>query len=272
MSKKSDLLSRIKRRLGYPMVKVELDDTQINDSIEFARTKYIKYAAGNATQEVFFTMMLSAGNTLYDLPGGVTEVISYDSNAMNTGGINTLFTMDNWLYTQGMFGLLEPNASNTGYSLIGYHIAIDFLETLERYTPDSYRFRYQRTTNQLEIQPPPPSGNTFLVGDYSYDSPGFILIRAMMIDGASMDPDNFDLDSTDNDLYDAQWVEDYATARSKLVLGMVRRKFAGFTALGNQGTVLDGGDLVSEAKEEIEKLEEKLQNTEPYIGFGVSWG
>lgn len=282
MSKKSDLADRIKRRLGYPMIKVELDETQITDSIDFARNKFIRFAAGQATQEVFFTMMLSAGQYLYDMPDGTVEVISYDGSAQSMGGINTLFTMGNFLYSQGMFGLLNPGGSmETGYSLIGYHIAIDFLKTLARYTPDAYRFKYHKTANILEIQPPPgvdsgTTANVLTVTDIngvpqSYNSPGYVLIRAMMIEGSTL-PDWDGITSLDLGVYDSQWVEDYSTARAKMVLGMIRRKFASFSALGNQGATLDGSDLVSEAKEEMLALEESLRLVETHIGWPIIIG
>jgi hypothetical protein len=159
--------------------------------------------------------------------------------------------------------------------LIGYHIAIDFLETLARYTPDAYRFKYHKNANILEIQPPPAAGNALTLyyddGEVTYDSPGFILIRAMMIDGSTL-PDWNGLDDLDCGLLDSQWIEDYATARAKLTLGMIRRKFASFSALGNQGATLDGSDLVSEAKEEMTALEESLRLTETYIGWPIIVG
>jgi hypothetical protein len=271
MSKKSDLALRIKRRLGWPMVKVEVDDTQMEDNINYARNKFIKYAAGQATQDVFFTMMLSGGTSLYDMPDGTIEVISYDSGSAAFGGINTLFTLGNFLYDQGMFGLLNPSNVDGGYSLIGYHIAIDFLETLHRYNPDSYRFNYHKTANILEIQPSPDTGNSFLYNDVEYDSPGFVLIRATMIDGSTL-PDWQGVDSLDNNLYESAWIEDYATARTKLTLGMVRRKFASFSALGNQGTSLDGSDLINEAKEEITQLDADLLLKETHYGWPVILG
>ena len=75
---KKQLAEKIKRRLGYPMVKVELHPRQIEDAIDYARDKFIKWATGQATSETFFTLLLSAGQNFYDLPVGVTEVLSYD--------------------------------------------------------------------------------------------------------------------------------------------------------------------------------------------------
>ena len=43
---------------------------------------------------------------------------------------------------------------------------------------------------------------------------------------------------------------------------MIRRKFSNFSSIGNTGIQLDGDSLVSEGKEEKERLEDQLQTRE----------
>jgi hypothetical protein len=266
--KKTTLAEKIKRRLGYPMIKVELDPQQITDAIDLARSKYIKWAAGNATQETYFTMMLSGGQTVYDMPVGTTEVLGYSSTGVSSG-INTLFTIDNFLYNQGMYEALF-NYDSTGYSMISYHLARDFLETIRKYTPDKYNYKYHKYHNQIEIQPAPPTGNALVINDVTYDSPGFILLRTMMLEGASLP--NHTVENLYEDFYGSDWILDYATAECKITLGMIRRKFGNFASLGNVGISLDGDTLVSEGKEEKIDLEEKLKLEEVHEGLGVEIG
>lgn len=265
---KSNLIEKVRRRLGYPLVKVELDDSQVSDHIDYARSKYIKWAVGNATHECYFTMMLSAGQFLYDMPSGVTEVIGYSTET--TGGINTLFTIENYLYNQGMF---ESFFHLGGFSMLSYHITMDFLETLKKYVVDAYNFKYHPYTNQLEIQPPPPSGGSLTVVSNGvstvYDSPGWILIRAYMVEGSTVSSD-WSATSFHQGLYDNDWMLDYVTALSKVTLGRIRSKFANFASIGNAGISLDGSDLISEGKEEIERLEEKLRLEESYESYDIS--
>ena len=283
---KNQLAEKIRRRLGYPMIKVELDDTQIFDAIDYARSKFIKWGVGNATQEVYFTKALVASQYMYDLPGGVTEVLSYSSVGSSEGGINTLFTVDNFLYNHGMFDLLINAYGSNDYSIVSYHIARDFLETVKRYTPDRYNFKYHKYTNQLEIQPPPPSGGSLTYipryatedgievsgEEVTIDSPGWILVRCYMLQGSTSSP-SWTANDTYEDFYEsAQWIEDYATAYCKKILGMIRRKFASFGSLGNQGIALDGGELISEADAEMEKLKEDLRLEENFEGYGISIG
>jgi hypothetical protein len=283
MQTKGQLSEKIKRNLGYPMVKVELSEIQIYDAIDYARSKFMKYAVGNATQEVYFTMALSATQYMYDLPTGVTEVLSYETGSSETGGINTLFTVENYMYSRGMLdGLIN---SYEGYSLVSYHIARDFIDTLRRYTPDAYNYKYHKYTNQLEIQPPPASGATLtytpkyaseagveVLGDeVTINSPGWVLIRSFMIQGSTTSP-SWEINDSYEYIYDSTWVLDFATAYAKKMLGMVRRKFASFGSLGNQGIALDGSDLIGEADAEMERLSESLIAKEVYEGYGIEIG
>lgn len=267
MTKKS-LAEKIKRRLGYPQVKVELDNSQIYDAIDYSRQKFIKWAVGQATQEVYFTMMLSAGQNFYDMPIGVTEVVGKGHSGISSG-INTLFTIDNFLYNQGLFEALYSTGAQ-GYSIVSYHVARDFLETIRKYTPDKYNFKYHQFTNQVEIHPAPPSGNSLVLSDGTHDSPGFVLMRTYMIEGSTYD--GFTAGDTDADFYSLDWIYDYATAECKIVLGYIRRKFDSFASIGNTGVSLDGSDLVSEGKEEKETLEERLKDEEAWDGWPIEIG
>jgi len=270
MSAKSDLVEKIKRKFGWPSVRVEVDLLTIHQHIEYARDKFIKYAVGNSTQEVFFTIMLSAGQYLYDMPDACTEVVKYMFVPTEMGGINTLFTIANAMYSAGVFDALTT-VSGEGYSLVSYHIARDFLENLTKYTPDEYNFKYHSYTNQLEIQPPPLSGSSFTYGDYTYDSPGFVLIHAFFKRNGTLD--EYTDEMLNADIYSkVQWVEDYATALTQETLGYVRRKFANFTAMGTQGTALDGDNMISEAKERQKELMDDLMDKETYEGGYICIG
>lgn len=280
---KKDLAEKIKRRLGYPMIKVELDPRQIDDAIDYARDKFIKWAIGQATQETYFTVLLSAGQNFYDLPVGVTEVLSYDDSG-SAYGINTLFTIDNFLYSRGVFDPIFWTAGED-YSLVSYHIARDFLDTVKKYTPSVYNWKYHRFTNQLEIHPSPPCNNALDIpvsgsecdGTISYatvDSPGFVLLRTYMMSGSQyVDTDRgwTPQDSFEN-FYTSDWIFDYALAECKIMLGRIRTKFAQFASIGNAGIALDGDTLISEGIEEKRELKETLQLEENWEGFPIMIG
>lgn len=290
---KRDLAEKIKRRLGYPVVKVELDPQQISDAIDYARDKWIKWAVGQATAETFFTVVLSAGKVFYDLPLGVTEIIDYYDNGIGDyGGINTLFTLENFLYTRdtGIYSFIWTQGYD--YSFVSYHLALDFLKTLQRYTPTIYNYKYHPYTNQLEVQPAPPSGNALLIrneqgNEITIDSPGFILLRTFMIEGSHYSgmetinrkaspwrrkQDSRHSGNMNENFFVSDWIFDYALAECKIILGRIRSKFAGFTSIGNVGIDLDGDTLISEGKEEKTELDVKLRDEEVYEGYPIFWG
>jgi len=281
---KSDLADLIKRRLGAPVIKVELTTQQIFDCIDYARDKWIKWGAGNSQVETYFTTLLLAGQNFYDLPVGVVDIVDYDDKGYGYG-INTLFTIENFLYSRGVYGNLFWGEGGYGNSILDYHLAIDSLKTLKRYTPTTYNYKYHKYTNQLEIHPAPPSGQgPITVNDENgvpteYDSPGFLLIRSYMIEGShygGMETDptksTWKRGDSDSNFYTSDWIFDYALAESKILLGRIRSKFAQFASIGNIGISLDGDQLISEGTTDKERLEETLRLEEGYEGYGIIWG
>ena len=93
---KEQLREKIKRSLGYPTVKVELEDVSIDDTIDLSRDMFLKWADGQASHRVSFTRLLSGGVINYDMPGGVLDVVSVNFGSVNStsGSINTLFTLN----------------------------------------------------------------------------------------------------------------------------------------------------------------------------------
>lgn len=285
---KAELAELIKRRLGAPTIKVELEDVQIYDAIDYAKQKWVKWAVGNAFVETYFTTLLLAGQNFYDLPLGVVDIIDYDDNGRGYG-INTLFTIENFMYSRGVYdGLLWANRGY-GNTLISYHIAIDFLKTIDRYTPSIYNYKYHKYTNQLEVQPAPLSGSSLeVVNDQgqteTVDSPGYLLVRSYMLEGshyANMETSNsqsswkrtgINSSTSDTNFYTSDWIFDYAMAECKIILGRIRSKFAQFNSIGNIGISLDGDTLLQEGITEKEKLDETLRLEEGYEGYGILLG
>jgi hypothetical protein len=284
---KSQLADRIKSFLGEPVIKVELTQQQIYNCIDLARDKFVKWASGQATTETYFTLMLRFGQNFYDLPTGVVDIIDYKDNGRGYG-INTLFTIENFLYNQGIYNGALWAGRGYGIGIIDYHTALDFLETIERYTPSVYNYKYHRFTNQLEVQPAPTSGSILnFVNEQgktqSFDSPGFLLLRSQMIEGSHYNGMSTTNTSTykrtgiaastsDSGFYTSDWVFEYSLANAKIILGNIRRKFAQFSSIGNTGISLDGDQLIQEGLQEKERLEATLRNEEVFDGYEIVIG
>jgi hypothetical protein len=265
------------------------------------------------------TLMLKDGKWLYDLPMGVIEVINYHDYQGHSGGSNhtydrggpqQLFSMDNAMY---MGGFMNANMGGMGmgmqaFNLIGYESARQYMGMLEHYEYNEYHWTYHKSTNQLQISPFVPCdpddaitlatddtgdyriyenidcSSPAMTGETTFSSPGFVLLRTQMIEGASLPtyvpPTSGDIQNTIFDIadsyldwmYSETWIKEYVTALSMITLGRIRRKFSSFSALGNQGISLDGADLISEGTTEKDRLELELDEKHAYEGFGITIG
>ena len=98
-------------------------------------------------------------------------------------------------------------------------------------------FQWIPTTHTLRIlQRPYGEGEQIMIRGYNH-RPDYHLLR---------------------DNYAAQWFKDYTLAGCKLMLGEARSKFGQIAGPGGAGG-LNGGDLKSAGKEEMEKLEKEIE-------------
>lgn len=260
--KKSELKTLIKSYLGYPYVKVEIPDNQLEHIINRAKNMHIKWAVGNATQEVFFTMTITGGRG-YSLPTGVVEVVDIKDYSIGIGNANTLFTVENFMMTNNMLRFLQ---TGNFISLVDYHLGLEFIELLDKYTVSDFAWVYHRYNNSLTLSPVPSATDSWNPADTN-----FMLVRAFMAEGYDIDFD--DINKEYNEwLYDDGWFQEYCIALTKITLGHIRRKFENFQSIGNTGISLDGDQLIQEGKEEKEQLEEKLKDDESFEGYPIVVG
>ena len=102
-------------------------------------------------------------------------------------------------------------------------------------------FKWRQSNHTLTIlQRPFAQGEQILLRTHNY-RPDFVLLQ---------------------DIYAKQWLYDYTLATSKLMLGEARSKFGSIAGPGSPIS-LNGNDLKSAGKEEIEKLEKEINDLVP---------
>jgi len=325
---RQQLREKLIRALGGSMVKIELCVEDIDDAINMARDYYIEFAVGNATQEVYFLLMLENGRYVYDLPVGITEVVNYHDHfgGYGYGGYDGEYCGYNPLWYTGpeqgstsFFTQQDPfrvgygyggiaGFPGTPYNFVEMYSARMYLSMIHNMRSNKYIWKYHRSTNQIEIHPTPqcdghqitktsPSGDVYNtpsaaypcpVEEYettTYNSPGYVLIRAYMIEGSSL-PTYVPVDNSETGcslydnisvttaewLYAHPWIFKYSLALLKQRLGLIRRKFANSNVMGGANIALDGDALVSEGKQEQETLEDEISKKYQYDGYGVYLG
>lgn len=142
-------------------------------------------------------MPLSAGKNEYELPVGITSVYDVkDFSSGALGSINTLFTTGNLLWNMGFYNFLRGGH----YSLVSFHAAKQYLDTLEEYIGNTYHWNYYSFANTLQLQPTPPSGEYILTEEGYVESPGFIMLKGFTL--APYGLETSDVETFENGLYD----------------------------------------------------------------------
>jgi len=127
-------------------------------------------------------------------------------------------------------------SSNMG-GLATYYAFASYQKLVGKMFGSDVNFTFNKTTKLLTIMQRPRSEEELLVWMYNY-RPDFNLLQ---------------------DPFAGQWLRDYTLATCKIMLGEAREKFATI-ASPQGGTQLNGTQLKSEGKAEIEMLELDLVN------------
>jgi hypothetical protein len=247
--------------------------------------------------------------------GGINTLFSLD-NAMYMAGNMQFWNSGTGYGYGGMEGGYNPGTYIGGagigmgaYNPISVELAKQFMGDIDHYHVNRYTWVYHRSTNQLQINPVPPcdgseltvttdlQGNVYLsdnIEDCStlsaattattFTSPGFVLLRTYMVEGAGLPTYTppvtgvtvdsiYDINDNYSEwIFNEKWIAEYTLALSKITLGHIRRKFAGYGSLGGNGIALDGDAMVSEGMADRDRLEEELDTKHAYEGYGIYIG
>lgn len=224
---KIQLQDYIKRALGYPVVNVELDNTQIDDIIDSVIQKYSDFAMGGSEAQVY---------QVTTIPG----VLQYTLDARVQSVFEVRFRSNNFSYqipggliiTPSDFfaGALLPTGNSDITSVVS---VLSKISMLEKYFDVAPAWDYNDNTKIL----------TFFQDPSQYGS--HILLELSM----AYSPKATDM------IYDHQWIKDMSVAKCKYQLGVNVGKYNG-TLVG--GASINYGDMKTEALADIERLNQEL--------------
>jgi hypothetical protein len=223
----------ILRRLGAPVIDINVDDEQVEDRIDDALLKFRDYHF-DGMQHVYYPHRLTTTditNQYITLPKnfvGVTRV--FDIN--DSFGAMNLFNIRYQLHLNELFNI-------SSVSVTPYVVAMRHIEFLEEVFVGKKPIRYNRNTDRLYID---MSWNEDVMTD-----------QYIMIDGyTQVDPEEFP------DVWSDPWLRKYTTALVKLQWGENLKKFEGMNLPG--GITFNGQKIWDEANEEIIKLDDEVIN------------
>lgn len=244
------LANFIRESLGYPVVEVELTQSQMNIAIRKALDVF-RQKSSLAYNRGFFFMDVQPGVQQYTL---TSKVAGYNkiNNVMGIYRFTSAFLSS--AHGSGVYGqVVLQHLYNMGtYDLTSYHLVAQYIEQLEHLFATRLTFHWDKMRRNLSM---------YTV----FTRPERVLIEASV-------------DRTEQELMvdplSKNWIERWALAEARLMLAEIRGKYASLPGAGG-GIALNAADLITRAEGDMEKLLQELedfqaQDIEDY-GMGTSF-
>jgi hypothetical protein len=221
----------ILRRLGAPVIEINVDNEQVEDRVADALLKFRDYHF-DGTEHVYLSYLITQQdieNKYVTLPEdiiGVTRIFDLNDsyNAMN------LFNIRYQLHLNELFNI-------SSVSVTPYVVAMRHIEFLEEVFVGKKPIRFNRHTDKLYVDM--IWNEDVLPGQY------------MIIDCyRTINPETYP------DVWDDPWLKDYATQLVKRQWGENLKKFEGMNLPG--GITFNGQKIWEEANQKIDEMEQRL--------------
>lgn len=225
------------RKLGYPVIEINVADTQIDDRIDEALQLFQMFH-GEAVERVFMTHTLTEQERTQKYITIVEPVISILRVLWAGAGVNSGdFASGLWQYKFDVFS--SYGFKGPGYAdLSGYYISMSHLSDINMTLGNYPRINYKMHSNKL-----------FIDDDWSnFDVGGDFMYEAYV----AIDPDTY------TNVWNDVWLKDYGTALIGRQWGENLQKFEQVELPG--GIILNGTVIYDKFNERIAKLEEDLDN------------
>ena len=243
INNRNDFRDYVLRRLGYPVIEINVDDDQIEDRIDDGLQLFREYAADGQLR-VFQPVLITQA---------MVDAKSIDLNAALPAVANRI------LDVVKVF-MIGDSTSNVNFFDIKYQMRLNDLADLATGVGDLAYYEHMqqylsmidlKLTGQPQIQFSRHSGTLFIAGDLRDGGDikvgDYIMLEMFVEEAESV-----------GGVYNNLFMKNYVTAILKKQWGENISKFEGMTLPG--GVTLNGRQLIDDAKEEIEREIEKLRN------------
>lgn len=245
------------RRLGFPVIDINVDEDQVDDRVDDALQRYAEfhydathrdYLAIQMTEEMAQNGSNTAtrtGDMYTDTYGwipipadviGVRRVFPISSDTVSSGSQGSSFNIFDLNYQLRLNELYEFISSTYTY----YWIARSHIRTLELLLVGTNPIRFSKHMGRLYI-------------DMNWRGPEIGVGTWFIVEcDRVLDPDEF------VDVYNDMWLKEYCTQLIKRQWGENLKKYGNFTLPG--GMVINGPQIFLEAHNDIMRLEQQLRD------------
>lgn len=238
-SSRTELKDYCLRKLGFPVIDINVDEDQLEDRIDDALYMYRTYHY-DGTERCYLAHQVTAGDisntyiTLADSIVGISQVFPF-TGSIQSSTSSTGFNMFDINYQLRLNDFYNLTASSYTY----YVIAREHLAMLDMIVTGLPPFTFNKQVHQLKV---------FMDWD-KYKDNAYIAFECHRI----VDP------QVHAGVYGDIWVRDYTAALFKQQWGTNLKKYGNYTLPG--GLVINAQQIYDEATTEVAMLEEKLRDT-----------
>jgi hypothetical protein len=218
------------RRLGKPVIEINVDEDQVDDRVDEALRYFWDYHF-DGSEKIYYKHAITAqdqSNRYITLPENIIGAVSIFpiGNALNT---NNLFNIRYQIALNDLYTL-------TSVSMVPYYMAMTHIQFLETMLVGQQPLRYNRHVNKLYID---MDWEKLDVGNY-------LLVEAYEV----INPDVY------TDVWSDRWLLRYAACLIKQQWGANLSKFSGMKMPG--GLTFNGQKIYDDATQERAELEKEM--------------
>ena len=237
---RSELKDYALRKLGFPVVEINVDDDQLDDRIDDALGMYQMFHY-DAVEKTYLKHQVTDGdvaNTYISVPNtivGITRMFPVSTDSVNSNAAGN-FNMFDLTYQLRLNELYDFTSADYVY----YALAKQHIRTLDMLFLGEQPVRFTRHGGKLFVDM--KWNNRVTPGSY-------LIIECYK----ALDPD------VATGIWGDTWLKKYTTALFKKQWGENLKKFSGVQLPG--AITLNGQQIWNEAVEEVKELEELLRDT-----------
>jgi hypothetical protein len=221
------------RKLGKPVIEINVDDDQVEDRIDESLKYYYDYHF-DGTERIYYKHQITASN--------VSD--KYIILPENIIGAVRIFNIGDPMVSNNLFDIRYQIALNdlytlTSVSMIPYYMMFQHIQHMEQLLVGQQPIRYNRHMNRLFVD---MDWNKVNVGN-------FLIVEAYQV----VDPETY------TDVWGDRWLSLYTTALIKKQWGSNLTKFSGLQLPG--GVQFNGDKIYNDAVNEIEAMEKEMSSS-----------
>lgn len=230
-SSRREFKEYILRRLGFPVIEINVDDTQVEDRIDDALSYYQEYHF-DGMEQGYFSHQITQEDKDRKYITVPTKVIGI-TKLVDGGGISksssSLFDVSYQMMLNDFFNIASS-------SIVPYYMALRHINMFQEMFNATPGIRFNRKTDKVYID---TSWDKYSVGSY-------VVFECY----STIDPEEVP------EVWSDKWLMRYATALVKRQWGGNMSKFQNIALLGGQ--MMNGAAIYAQAEEEIAKLEDEM--------------